>query len=142
MFIICIPRPVSYTHLNNVRSGERIDYISGSNLQASQQLVSTYANIIQSDTVLSKVIEEAGVNYSPAQMRSLLSTKQVGGTELFNVYVTHSDPKMAAYLVNTVASVAPAEIETFVEGSSTKIIDYAKVPASPCSPSYLSLIHI
>ena len=118
-------------YVNNVRSGERIDYISGSNLQASQQLVSTYANIIQSDTVLSKVIEEAGVNYSPAQMRSLLSTKQVGGTELFNVYVTHSDPKMAAYLVNTVASVAPAEIETFVEGSSTKIIDYAKVPASP-----------
>ena len=123
-------------YVNNVRSGERIDYISGSNLQASQQLVSTYANIIQSDTVLSKVIEEAGVNYTPDQMRGLLSTKQVGGTELFNVYVTHSDPKMAAYLVNTVASVAPAEIETFVEGSSTKIIDYAKVPASPCSPSY------
>lgn len=123
-------------YVNNVRSGERIDYISGSNLQASQQLVSTYANIIQSDTVLSKVIEEAGVNYTPDQMRGLLSTKQVGGTELFNVYVTHPDPKMAAYLANTVASVAPAEIETFVEGSSTKIIDYAKVPGGSCSPSY------
>ena len=36
-------------YVNNVRSGERIDYISGSNLQASQQLVNTYSNIIQSD---------------------------------------------------------------------------------------------
>ena len=40
-------------YVNNVRSGERIDYISGSNLQASQQLVNTYSNIIRSDTVLS-----------------------------------------------------------------------------------------
>ena len=29
---------------------------------------------------------------------------------------------------------APSEIEGFVEGSSTKIIDYAKVPQFPTSP--------
>ena len=123
-------------YVNNVRSGERIDYISGSNLQASQQLVNTYSNIIQSDTVLSKVAQEAHVDYTPEDMRKLLSTKQVGETELFNVYITHPDPEEAAYLANAVASVAPAEIEGFVEGSSAKIIDYAKVPEKRSSPSY------
>ena len=123
-------------YVNNVRSGERIDYISGSNLQASQQLVNTYSNIIKSDTVLSKVAQEAHVDYTPENMRKLLSTKQVGETELFNVYITHPDPEEAAHLANAVANVAPAEIENFVEGSSAKIIDYAKVPTSRCSPSY------
>ena len=123
-------------YVNNVRSGERIDYISGSNLQASQQLVNTYSNIIRSNTVLSKVAEEAGVRYTPSTMRSLLSTKQVGETEMFNVYITHPDPEEAAHLANAVANVAPVEIENFVEGSSAKVIDYAKVPTSCCSPSY------
>lgn len=123
-------------YVNNVRSGERIDYISGSNLQASQQLVNTYSNIIKSDTVLTKVAEEAGVYYTPDAMRKLLSTQQVGETEMFNVYITHRDPETAAHLANAIANVAPAEIESFVEGSSAKIIDYAKVPTSRCSPSY------
>lgn len=61
-------------YVNNVRSGERIDYISGSNLQASQQLVNTYSNIIRSDTVLAKVIDEAKVNCTTDDMRKLLST--------------------------------------------------------------------
>ena len=123
-------------YVNNVRSGERIDYISGSNLQASQQLVNTYSNIIRSDTVLAKVAEEAEIYYTPDAMRGLLSTQQVGETEMFNVYITHRDPETAAHLANAIANVAPAEIENFVEGSSAKIIDYATVPTSRCSPSY------
>lgn len=123
-------------YVNNVRSGERIDYISGSNLQASQQLVNTYSNIIKSDTVLSKVAEEAGVDYMPDEMRKILTTKQVGETEMFNVYIVHPDPAEAAHIANAVATVAPAEIEGFVEGSSAKIIDYAKVPDKRFSPSY------
>ena len=43
---------------------------------------------------------------------------------------------MAAEIANAVAEVAPGEIESFVDGSSTKIIDYAKVPNSPYTPSY------
>ena len=123
-------------YVNNVRSGERIDYISGSNLQASQKLVNTYSNIIRSDTVLTKVAKAANVSYTPDMMRGLMSTKQVGETELFDVYITHSDPELAAHLANAIADVAPAEIEGFVEGSSAKIIDYAKVPSERCSPSY------
>ena len=123
-------------YVNNVRSGERIDYISGSNLQASQQLVNTYSNIIKSDTVLAKVAEEAEIYYTPDAMRKLLSTRQVGETEMFNVYITHRDPETAAHLANASANVAPAEIESFVEGSSAKIIDYATVPTQRSSPSY------
>lgn len=123
-------------YVNNTRSGEYIDYISGSNLQASQKLVSTYSNIIISDTVLTKVAAKAGNGYTAESLRKILTTQQIGDTELFNVFVRCEDPEEAAYLANTVADIAPKELEAFVEGSSAKIIDYAKVPTKRYSPSY------
>ena len=123
-------------YVNNISAGERIDYVSGSNLSAAQQLVNTYVNIIRSDTVLQKVVEQSELGYTAAQIRGIMSAAQVDGTELFNVYIVHPDPEMAAHIANAVAEVAPGEIEKIVEGSSTKIIDYAKVPTSRYSPSY------
>ena len=123
-------------YVNNVKSGQQVEYISGSNLTASQQLVSTYVNIIRSDTVLEKVADSIGMDMSASDIRKIMSASQVDETELFDVYISHSDPEMAAYIANAVAKVAPGEIENFVEGSSTKIIDYAKVPESPYTPSY------
>lgn len=122
-------------YVNNSASGQQIEYISNSNLATSQRLVNTYINIIESDTVLEKVAEASDMEITAEQIRKIMSAEQVDDTELFEVVITHADPKLAAHLANAVAEVAPGEIETFVEGSSTKIIDYAKVPDAPHSPS-------
>ena len=123
-------------YVNNSRSSETVDYISGSNLSTSKQLVNTYVNIIQSDTVLEEVVFSSGLPMTPAQVRSVMSASQVDETELFKVHISHYDPEMAARIANAVADVAPAKIGEIVEGSSTKIIDYAKVPKSYYTPSY------
>lgn len=123
-------------YVNNTRAGEQVEYVTSSNLATSQRLVNTYVNIIRSDTVLTRVAEESGLNYTPAMIRSMMTTAQVDDTEIFDVYITHPDPQTAAEVANAIAQVAPAEIEEFVEGSSTKIIDYAKVPTSYYSPNH------
>ncbi len=123
-------------YVNNSSSGERVDSISSGNLSVSQQLVSTYVNIIKSNTVLEKVIESAHLNCTPEQLRKMMSTEQLAKTEMFKVYITSPDPEQAAYIANAMAEVAPAQIGEFVEGSSTKIIDYAKVPTGRSSPSF------
>lgn len=135
-WIVPMYRASVTVYVNNISAGERIDYVSGGNLAASQQLVNTYVNIIKSDTVLEKVVEKSGLNYTAGQIRGIMSAAQVGETELFNVYIVHSNPEMAARIANAVAEVAPGEIEKIVEGSSTKIIDYAKVPTGQFSPNY------
>lgn len=122
-------------YVNNVRAGQQVNYITSANLQTAQRLVSTYIEIIQSDTVLEKVAQEAGGGFTPQGIRSAMSAKQKGETELFDLYITHRDPAQAAMLANAVAKVAPSEIERFVEGSSATIVDYAKVPTAPYSPS-------
>ena len=108
-------------YVNNTRAGVVVEYVSGSNLSASKQLVNTYVNIIGSDLVLEKVVEEGNLDYTAGQIRSMMTTAQVDDTEIFEVYITHADPAVAAQVANTIADVAPAEIEEIVEGSSVSL---------------------
>ena len=100
------------------------------------RLVATYVNIVESDMVLEKVIEETGIMLTSAQVRSMLSAEPVGETEMFVVRITSPDPQMSADLVNAIAEVAPARISAVIEGSSAKVIDYARVPKSRSFPNY------
>ena len=122
-------------YVNNSSSGERIESISSGQMSASQQLVRTYVNIINSNTVLEAVIQAAQLNCTSEELRKMMSTEQLTNTEMFKVYILHPEPEKAAFIVNAIADVAPGAIEEFVEGSSTKIIDYAKVPKSAFTPN-------
>lgn len=112
------------------------DTVSSSNLAVAMQLVKTYVNIIQSDTVLEKVIDETGLMLTAGQIRAMLTAESVNDTEMFAVYITSPDPQMSADIANAIAVVAPGEISKIIEGSSAKVIDFAKVPKSRVSPSF------
>ena len=122
-------------YVNSVKSDQEINSISSSSLSTAQKLVETYVNMIESNTVLEKVAASTNKNISAAHIRSIMSAEQVDSTEIFKVYITHQDPQFAADIANAIAKVAPGEIEEFVEGSSAKIIDSAKVPVTPSSPN-------
>ena len=122
-------------YVNNVRADQQVNYITSTNLATAQKLVSTYIEIIQSNTVLEKVIKESGYSITPRQIRSVMSAMQKGETELFDIFIVHRDPAQAQHLANAIAEVAPGEIERFVEGSSAKIVDYAKLPTEPATPN-------
>lgn len=112
------------------------DTVSSSNLAVAMQLVNTYVNIIQSNMVLDKVIEETGIMLTPGQVRSMLTAESINETEMFAVRVTSPSPQMSADIANAIADIAPTEISKIIEGSSAKVIDYAVVPTSRVSPSY------
>ena len=124
-------------YVNNYRQDAQVEYISGSNLQAAQKLVNTYIAIIQSNTVLTRVAENAQLDYTVAEIRKMISTAQIGETEMFRVYIVHPDAEMAARVANAIATEALSAIEEFVEGSSAKVIDYAKVATDRYSPDYI-----
>ncbi len=109
--------------------------ISSGDISASQSLVATYAVIMNTRTVLDQVADEAGLNYSYAQLSSMISTSSVDDTEVFQVVVTSSNPEEAALIANTIAEVFPDVVSDIVEGSSAKVVDYAVVPTTKSSPS-------
>lgn len=106
-------------------------------INASQKLVSTYIEILKSDNVLSKVIEESGLGYTPSNIRSMMSASAVNGTEIFEVKVTTEDAEEAALIANTIAEVAPAEIIRVVKAGSVELIDEARPATVPTSPNVM-----
>lgn len=124
-----------YVNNSNTSTEELINTITSADLSTSQKLVTTYVTILKSDTVLDKVAQEIGGNLSAGQIRGMITAAAVDKTEVFEVKISNTDPVLAAKIANTVAAVAPSEISNIVEGSSTKIIDYAKVPGSPYTPN-------
>ncbi len=135
-FITPMYRASVTIYVNNTRADQEVDNITSSSLSAATRLVATYVNIIKSDTVLTEVAISGNLPYSPNQIRGMLTAAKVENTEMFKVSVTNANPETAAQIANTIAEVAPAKIEEFVEGSSTKVIDYAKVPTGRFTPSY------
>lgn len=128
----------SVTIYVNNNSSKDTSYISSSDLAVALRLVTTYVNIIQSNTVLDKVIAETNLTLTTEQVRSMISAEVVGETEMFKVTVTTPYPQMSMDLANAIAAIAPGEIAEIIEGSSAKIIDYARLPKGSSSPNYVS----
>ena len=105
--------------------------LTSANLTTAQKLVNTYGTFIESDLILEKVIAKTGVLRTPGQLRSMVTTESVNGTEMFAVYVKSVNPEEAALIANAIADVAPGEIAHIIEGSSAKKVDLAKVPTVP-----------
>ena len=125
----------SVTMYVNNNSGHASTSVNATNLAVALQLVKTYVNIIQSDRVLEKVKDEAGLALSTGAIRSMMTASAVDETEMFSIQITSPNPEMSAKIANTIAEVAPIEIPAIIDGSSAKVIDYARVPTAPASPN-------
>ncbi len=125
---------VNNTNINYVTG--QISGISSSDLATSQRLVTTYINILKSDTVLTKVAQELGVDIPPADLRMMITAGALEETEVFAVAVSNADPKLAMDIANAIATAAPTEIANIVAGSSTKVVDWAVMPTKPYSPNH------
>jgi capsular polysaccharide biosynthesis protein len=123
-------------YVNNTANGGQ-GGISSSDLATSQKLVATYINILKSDTVLDRVVASVDGDATAKEIREMIDSEAMGTTEVFQVKVTNEDPALAAQIANAIAEIAPKEIANIVEGSSARIVDYAKVPEEPHSPSVM-----
>lgn len=122
-------------YVNNTVYGEK-DGISNADLTTSQKLVSTYAEVIKSESFLEKVSQALDNKISATEIGKSLTLKSSSGTEMFTVTVSNSDPELAAEIANTIANIVPVEVPKIADGSSARIVDYAKVPTSSYYPSY------
>lgn len=123
-------------YVNN-NSNTNNNALSSADLAVALRLVGTYVNILKSDAVLNDVIQKVGVDMTAEEVRQMLHSEVVEETEIFRVSVTSTDAQMSADIANAIADVAPEKISAILEGSSAKVIDWAKVPEKPSSPNYL-----
>jgi len=114
---------------------EATSSLTTSDVAAAKSLVDTYITIIESNSVLDDIVDNASFKCTPKQIKNEMSAKSLNGTEVFEVSIITDSPEKSVEIANLLAELAPSKISEIVEGSSVKIIDLAKIPTEPVSPS-------
>ena len=105
------------------------------NLNASQQLVNTYSEILMRRTFLESVAKDIDNKYSVAQLRQMLMIEPVNETEIMQITVTSNDPDDSYLIAHSVLMRAPDELIRVVEAGSVKLLDDAKKNTVAVSPN-------
>lgn len=129
-------------YVNNYDSlvNPEIKKVSSSDIYTSQALVQTYLTFLSTEKVLDEVSFRLNDKYTASQIRGMMSANAMNETEIFQVSITSTDPIEAAQIVNIIADMAPTVITNYIEGSSVKVVDYAKVPTTRSFPVYRKYI--
>ncbi len=122
-------------YVNNKENQESSTSVNTGDISASISLVSTYIEMIKTQSLMDMVRDKGGYNLTNAQILKMIKTGQLSSTQLFYVTVETGEPNLSASIANTIAICADEFIEAKVQGSSLEIIDYAVVPKSKSSPS-------
>ena len=126
-----------YIYSSSERQQEENLDITSSELTASQQLADTCGVIIQSNSVLGKVIDQLGLSISEEELRDRIEVATVNETEVISVSVSDTNPEQAQNIANTIADVLPDEFERVVKAGGVEVVDYAEQPDKPSSPNIL-----
>lgn len=111
--------------------------LSLNDIYASQRLATTYIEILKSDSFLSKVIWEIGVNVTPSVLRQAISISAVNETEILQIGVRNTNPNVAAAIVDAILQNANDEITRVIKGGAAEVIDDASIPRFPSSPNVM-----
>lgn len=120
------------------RSSENADiYTSLTDLNYAQQVVNTYIVILKTNDFLGKVVSQSDLDYSLAELKSMVTMNPVNDTEIFEIHVTSNNPEDSLILANTIVSLAPKKIAELKSADNIKAVDPAILPAKPSSPNII-----
>ena len=109
--------------------------ITSAEITAAKNLLDVYIVILNSESTLDAVIEEANLPYTTRYLAGMISAKAVSSTEVFEITATSTDPAEAKLIVDTMLDILPDRIAEIVEGSSAKVVSEAKLPTHKAAPS-------
>ena len=115
--------------LNDNGSGS--EQITVSDVQISNNLVTTYSEIIKSNNVLNQVIKELSLPYDASTLKGKLTVTTTSGTQLISVSISDEDPAAAQEIASALATVFKKEIISIYNIDNVQIVDRASLPSSP-----------
>lgn len=108
--------------------------VSQANLNASQQLVTTYKEILSRRTFLAQVAADLDNRYTVKNLKNMITMDSINETEILEIKVTGKVPEDVYEICHSVLLHASDELVRVVNAGSVKILDDGQVPTSPVSP--------
>ncbi|EJP26477.1 Wzz/FepE/Etk N-terminal domain-containing protein [Streptococcus anginosus] len=109
--------------------------LTNQDLQAGTYLVKDYKEIILSQDVLAKVIDDLKLNVQPSALAKKINVTVPTDTRIVSIAVSDGDAKEAARIANSLRQVAAEKIIAVTKVSDVTTLEEAEVPNSPSSPN-------
>jgi capsular polysaccharide biosynthesis protein len=100
-------------------------------VQTNLQLINTYNVIIKSPAILDKVAEDLHLKLTTAQLNNKITVASEKDSQVINISVQDSDPKMAADIANKTAEVFQSQIPTIMKVDNVSVLAKANAGDNP-----------
>lgn len=111
------------------------DDLSAEQVNVAQNYVSTFAYIMETNTVLEPVIEELGLNESVASLASKLQVTEVKDTLLIKVSINYASPDEALSIIKAIDKIAPEVINQRITSGYIIEVESPTVSGGPVTPN-------
>ena len=108
--------------------------VTNDQINSARQLVSTYAVILKSDTVLEKTIADLKLDMDYEKLVKKVSIEAVDSTQVMKISVQDENPETAKKIVSSIVNQAPQVIIKTVKAGSVEIISQPKAGTRAVSP--------
>ncbi|MTB64724.1 capsular biosynthesis protein CpsC [Streptococcus sp. zg-86] len=133
--LLATPRYDSTTRIYVVnRQNNEAAAITNQDLQAGTYLVKDYKEIILSQDVLKKAIDELALDVTPSQLAAKIKVTVPTDTRIISITVSDKDPEEAARIVNTFRLKASEKIIEVTKASDVTTVDEGVAALAPSSP--------
>lgn len=116
---------------NNTEGEEGKSAVTQTEVTLNNSLLSTYRGIATSDSVVSKVISNLGLNISADTLKNEISVTSATNTQIIQITVENADPSLAAKIANEIRAVFTDRVAELYDMQNIKPLDDAKVPTAP-----------
>lgn len=133
-FFIVEPEYTSYTTLllTQVNNGANNEQITQTDLTLNSKLVPTYSKLIESASVLRKVINELNIsNLTEGSLKRSIKVSEITNTEMIKISVTNANPNYAQQIANKIAEVFSEKIADIYKINNVYVVDRAEVSETP-----------
>lgn len=128
---------VSFYVYNSPDSVTSTKTVNDQDLQAAENLATTYASILESNTVLDSVLNDLGDNsrgLTRSDLSEMVNVSVVTNTQLLEVVVSSDDANFACQIAKSFEKMAPEELQRITKVGGVEIVDQPEVADRPTSP--------
>ena len=104
------------------------------NFNSAKNLISTYAVIIKSNTVLNEVIDTLDLDMTYGQLYGMVSVTSVDDTQIMKITVTDTDAERAGEIAQTISEIVPDVLVEKVEAGSCKTVSDVSINPNKVFP--------
>ena len=142
-YIFLVPEYQSITQIllaksNTTSQDGTIQGMTTSQVTLNQQLVSTYSELVKSESVLTQVKDNLQIDKSIEELRKNITVSTKDDTEIIQISVVDEDAEMAKNIANEVANVFIEQIaKGYYAMDNVYVVDEAKVEEEPYNINHL-----